>query len=58
MLKKDSAFYLCTAPSAHGVRKEIESHIFASPTDEALSLTYIKSHGPVVPGGKEKLQLI
>jgi len=55
MLKKDSAFYLCTAPSKDAVRKEVVSHIYSSPSDDALSLTYIKSHGPVVPGGQEKL---
>jgi hypothetical protein len=58
MLKKDSAFYLCTSPSRESVRREVENHIEASSTEDALSLTYIKSHGPVVPGGTEKLQLI
>lgn len=58
MLKKDSAFYLCTSPSRDAVRREVEAHIRASSTDDALHLTYIKSNGPVVPGGSEKLQLI
>jgi hypothetical protein len=58
MLKKDSAFYLCTSPSRDAVRREVEAHICASSTDDALHLTYIKSNGPVIPGGTEKLQLI
>ena len=58
MLKNDSAFYLCTSPSKNAVRREVKNHINNSSTDEAISVAYIKSHGPVVAGGSEKLQLI
>jgi hypothetical protein len=58
MLKKDSALYLCTAPNQEEVRAEVESHINATSTSEALTVTFIKSNGTVLPGGTEKLQLI
>ena len=58
MLKKDSALYLCTSPSQEHVRDEVEAHINSTSTDEAINMTYMKSGGTVLGGGKERLQLI
>ena len=58
MLKREKALYLCTSPSQEEVRAEVEHHINSTSTDEAIKLTFIKSGGTVLPGGKEKLQFI
>ena len=58
MIKEDSAFYLCTAPSEDEVRADIETNVSGISTDKAISISYMKSSGDVKAGGTEKLQLI
>ena len=55
MLKQGSALYLCTSPSQELVRDEVEAHINSTSTSEAINLTYMKTAGTVLPGGKERL---
>ena len=55
MLKKDSAFYLCSAPSQDEIRAKVEAHINEASTSGAINITYIKSDGPISRGGTEPL---
>ena len=50
--------FVCTKPGLHEVREEVEDRISKIATDTALYLTYIKSEGPALMGGKENLMLI
>jgi len=52
---KNSAFYLCTSRGQQEIRDEVDNLVQDLSTAECLSLTYIKSRGPVYPGGKENL---
>ena len=58
MIKEDSAFYLCTAPSQEEVRHDVEMNVAHISTDKSISVSYMKSAGDVKQNGTQKLQLI